>query len=453
MVKRNPYKRCLVILFWLTVWHCTAVIVDNSILLVTPVEAFKAFLGLLEKGEFYFTVGKSLLRIGVGFCTGASAAVILAAGSRRFPLLEEMLSPVFNLIKAVPVASFVVLLLIWWGASFLAVAVSFLVVVPNVYISTLEGLKNTDVRLLEMAKVFRFSFRNRFFYIYRPALKPFLYGSLKVSLGMCWKSGVAAEVIGTPDFSIGERLYLSKIYLDTGGVFAWTAVVVILSVLFEKLVLRLIDCFFSREVSCGQRQVSGVFFGGRRQDFGRGGGNQEKNVEAVRKGLKLKEIVKSYHGKAVVDGISAVYEPGQVYYLTSPSGSGKTTLLRILAKLTKPDEGILEVPETCSMVFQEDRLCEDYNAIKNVELVTKDWGLARKALLNLLEEEVLYRPCSELSGGMKRRVAIVRAMESESEYVLLDEPYTGMDDETRRRTKEYICSRQQGRTLIIATHI
>ena len=176
-------------------------------------------------------------------------------------------------------------------------------------------------------------------------------------------------------------------------------------------------------------------------------------MEAVRKGLKLKEIVKSYHGKAVVDGISAVYEPGQVYYLTSPSGSGKTTLLRILAKLTKPDEGILEVPETCSMVFQEDRLCEDYNAIKNVELVTKDWGLARKALLNLLEEEVLYRPCSELSGGMKRRVAIVRAMESESEYVLLDEPYTGMDDETRRRTKEYICSRQQGRTLIIATHI
>lgn len=81
------------------------------------------------------------------------------------------------------------------------------------------------------------------FYIYRPALRPFLDSGMKISLGMCWKSGVAAEVIGMPDFSIGGRIYLSKVYLDTAGVLAWTAVVIVLSALFEKLVRRLLDLF------------------------------------------------------------------------------------------------------------------------------------------------------------------------------------------------------------------
>ncbi len=98
-----------------------------------------------------------------------------------------------TLLKTVPVASFVVLLLIWWGSSFLAVAVCFVVVLPNIYINTLEGLKNADKQLLQMAQVFRISKKNKFFYIYRSALAPFLYGSMKVSLGMCWKSGVAAD--------------------------------------------------------------------------------------------------------------------------------------------------------------------------------------------------------------------------------------------------------------------
>ena len=88
--------------------------------------------------------------------------------------MEEILSPVMTLMKAVPVASFAVLLLIWWGSSFLAVAVCFMVVLPNLYLNILEGLKSTDVRMLEMARVFRLPLRNRFFYIYRPALKPFL---------------------------------------------------------------------------------------------------------------------------------------------------------------------------------------------------------------------------------------------------------------------------------------
>ena len=464
--KRRQY---CILAFWIAVWFVLAAAVDNQILLATPLETFWALISRLSKGSFYLAVGRSLLRIGTGFLAGFAAALLLAMGSRRFPLLEDVLAPVLNLMKAIPVASFVVLLLIWWGSSFLSVAICFLVVLPNVYISTLEGLKSTDWRLLEMAEVFRLTFWSRFFYIYRPALKPFLYSSLKISLGMCWKSGIAAEVIGTPDNSIGEQMYLSKIYLDTAGVFAWTAVIVLLSVLFEKVFLRLTEVFFAWEPVCkGQMPYGSRSRGkgrsGLQEEAEEGGGSVRKEEEAEEVGgavktaewaagyIRCEDIDKSYHGERILEKVSVVYEPGQTYYLTSPSGSGKTTLLRILAGLTMPDAGCVKASFSCSMVFQEDRLCEDYSAVKNVALITGEGRRAEEALRKLLKEEALHKPCRQLSGGMKRRVALVRAMEAESEYILLDEPFTGMDAETKRRAEAYIREKQNGRTLIIATH-
>lgn len=411
---------------------------DNKILLATPLETGREMLSLFGRGNFYRIVGRSFLRIALGFLAGCAAAFSFAACSRRFPFTEEILSPVMTLMKAVPVASFAVLLLIWWGSSFLAVAVCFMVVLPNLYINILEGLKSTDVRMLEMARVFRLPLWNRFFYIYRSALKPFLYSGLKLSLGMCWKSGVAAEVIGTPDFSIGERLYLSKVYLDTAGIFAWTAVVILLSVLFEKGVLWLLERFLGWEPACRRQRGVGK---------GEGRGMDLNDIS-----IKVSRITKTYGEKAVLDQFSAEYATGETYYLTGPSGSGKTTLLRILAALTRTDAGEVSLPASCAMVFQEDRLCEDYSAVKNVELVTGDSKKAEEALGRLLEQDALHRPCRELSGGMKRRVALVRAMEAESEYLLLDEPFAGMDSKTRRRAKEYIRARQGGRTMIIADH-
>lgn len=424
-----------IVLFWIVLWSCLALLVDNRILLSSPLETAGALFSLMGKADFYSSVAGSFLRIAAGFLTGLGTGACLAAGSRQYPLLEEFLSPAMHLLKAVPVASFVVLLLIWWGSSFLAAAVCFLVVLPVVYLNMLEGFKSTDGRLLEMAQVFRIPFRDRLLYIYRPALQPFLRGALKISLGMCWKSGVAAEVIGTPDCSIGEQLYLSKIYLDTAGIFAWTAVVILLSILFEKLILRLADCFFAWEPPCRERR----FVPGKEQ--AQGGG------------ISFSDLVKCYDGRTVLNGVSAVCEPGQTCRLAGPSGSGKTTLLRILARLTLPDSGQVTVPPRCSMVFQEDRLCEDYSALKNVELVTGDRRKAKEALSRLLDREALDGPCSRLSGGMKRRVSLVRAMEVDSDYVLLDEPFTGMDGETMCRAQAYIRERQGGRMVVIASHI
>lgn len=446
-MKKTKLRKFGIIVFWLLVWHLLALWVDNSILLVTPVQAARVFVESLGKITFWQAVCGSLLRIGAGFLMGMFAALSLAALAKRFWWLEELLEPLINLLKSIPVASFVVLLLIWWGSSFLAVAVCFLIVLPNIYINTLEGLKNADQRLLEMAEVFQIPFKNSFFYIYRPALKPFLLSSLKLALGMCWKSGVAAEVIGTPAFSIGERLYMSKIYLETAEVFAWTAVVILLSLCFEKVVLWLVRAFFDWEPECSAPRRT-----------------RDRRAVVCResdRSLICKDISKNYGDLTVLKDFNAVYEAGGIYYLTNPSGSGKTTLFRLLCGLETPDGGSVEPELRFSYCFQEDRLCEAYSAVKNVEMVigagenTQADGntLAEEALRAILPEEALGKPCSQLSGGMKRRVALVRAMEADSDCVLLDEPFTGMDAQTREKAEAYIRSRQRGRIVVIATHI
>ncbi len=432
------YKKSLSILFWIFAWQLLALAINNPILFAGPLETVRVLLILWRKISFWQIIGFSLLRIGTGFLAGFFCALLLAGVSARFSLLEEALRPLMVFLKAVPVASFVVLLLIWWGSSLLAVSICFLVVLPNIYIHTLEGMKSMDRQILEMARVFDIPFRNRFFYIYRPALRPFLYGSMKVSLGMCWKSGVAAEVIGVPDLSIGEQLYLSKIELDIAGVFAWTTVVIVLSIFFEKLVLYLTGRFFSWEPLC----------------------RKAGQTETAKVPLVCKKVYKSFGNQMVINGVSAEYLPGRTYYLTEPSGSGKTTLLRLLCGLEKPDSGqigwegrSMETDGRFSMVFQEDRLCEEYSAIRNVEMVTGDRKQAEEALLRLLDKEALHKPCSQLSGGMKRRVALVRAMEAETDAILLDEPFTGMDEVSRMAAEEYIKRKQGSRVVIIATHL
>ena len=166
-------KKFIILLFWLGVWQILAMCVDNFLLVVTPLQALRALLTLAGQVEFWRSAFDSLWRIAFGFLLGAVLALLLAAISYRYPLAEEVLRPFMVFCKAVPVAVFAVLLLIWWGSSMLAVAICFLVVFPNIYLNTLEGLKSADRGLLEMAEVFRLPLGTQFFYIYRPALKAF----------------------------------------------------------------------------------------------------------------------------------------------------------------------------------------------------------------------------------------------------------------------------------------
>ncbi len=428
-------RKTLIIFFWLAVWQILAMCVDNFLLVVTPLQALRALFLLAGQAEFWQSAFGSLWRIALGFLLGAVLALLLAAVSYRYEIAEEVLRPFMVFCKAVPVAVFAVLLLIWWGSSMLAVSICFLVVFPNIYLNTLEGLKSADRELLEMAEVFRLPFGTRFFYIYRPALKPFLLSAFQLSLGMCWKSGVAAEVIGTPTHSIGGALYLAKIYLDTAELFAWTAVIVVLSVFFEKIIFYGIEVFFRWEPVCKRPVLP------------------QKKAGGERCSLRVRDLGKSYHGRWIFRHVEQEFHGGEFLVLDTPSGSGKTTFFRCLCGLERPEEGGVSGIDAFAVQFQEDRLCEDYSAVKNLEMILGDALQAREALTQLLPEEALEQPCSELSGGMKRRVALVRAMEAGAQCVLLDEPFTGLDEENRKKAEAYIRQKAGERILMLATHI
>jgi len=160
--------------------------------------------------------------------------------------VREFLAPVVACIKTVPVASFIILALVWLRSSQLSFFISFLMVFPPVYLGVLTGIGQTDKKLLEMAKVFHVPFRRQVRYLYLPAIAPHFRSAVSLGLGLCWKAGIAAEVIGLPDGSMGERLYMAKVYFMTPELFAWTVVIVTVSMIFEKLFLRLTDRFLRK---------------------------------------------------------------------------------------------------------------------------------------------------------------------------------------------------------------
>ena len=180
------------------------------------------------------------MRIASGFLLALAAGSLLAIIAGRYSFAEMILWPFIATIKSVPVASFIILCLIWLSSKNLSVFISFLIVLPIIYQNTLQGIKSTDKKLLEMAAVFRIGLFRRLKYIHIPNIKPYLISACSVSIGMSWKAGIAAEVIGIPDGSIGKRLYEAKIYLNSGDLFAWTTVIVAISIAFEKLFLFLL---------------------------------------------------------------------------------------------------------------------------------------------------------------------------------------------------------------------
>ena len=240
MKSRVFIRKTAVILFWLVLWQAGSVLIDNSIIFVGPLDMVMALLVQLPSLGFWKTIAFSFGKISLGFLSAFFLGILLGSGGYRFPLLRELLEPVILLMKSIPVASFVILALIWIGSKQLSVFISFLVVFPIIYVNTIAGLESTDKKLLEMAQVFRVSTWRRIRFIYVPALLPYLISGCKVALGMSWKSGIAAEVIGVPSSSIGEKLYMAKIYLSTADLFAWTFVIIVISALFEQLFLYLL---------------------------------------------------------------------------------------------------------------------------------------------------------------------------------------------------------------------
>lgn len=224
--------------FWLCAWQLTYSAVGQEILMVSPIQVFTRLFVLAGEGTFWLTVFSSLLRVTAGFAAGVFTGVVLAVLSLFGKLPDGLIRPAVSAVKATPVASFIILALVWMKSSGVPIFASALVVMPIVWENVREGVRKTDRKLLQMARCFQFGWVRTARLVYAPSVAPYFTAACASAMGMAWKGGVAAEVLCSVPFSIGGKIYESKIYIETADLFAWTAVVVGMSVLLEKLLIR-----------------------------------------------------------------------------------------------------------------------------------------------------------------------------------------------------------------------
>lgn len=230
-------KKIGAVLIALLFWQIAAMLINKSILLVSPIEVLLRMFTIWQVEGFWSSIWFTFYHIVGGFLLGLLVGSLLAVLAERFSAAEALLWPWMATIKSVPVASFIVICLIWLSARNLSIFISFLIVLPITYQNILTGLRARDEKLQEMTQIFGVSFYKKLKYVTLPQLRPYILSACSVTAAMAWKAGIAAEIIGTPNGSIGKMLYLAKISLDTDDLLAWTAIIVIISVVSEKLFL------------------------------------------------------------------------------------------------------------------------------------------------------------------------------------------------------------------------
>lgn len=239
MPKKHVWlKKALIALIYLAVWEATSLLVGRELLLPAPLATVRRLFELLAKGESWAYAGLSLLRIMSGYLLGVLAGVLLAVLTARSRFAESLLSPLRGVVKATPVTSFILLALLWLNSSLVPLFISFLMVLPMVWADTADAILHTDPRLVEMGRVFGLSRTKIVRKIYVPSVLPQFLAACTTSLGFAWKSGVAAEIIALPLRSIGYQLYEAKLRIETLDLFAWTLLVILLSMGLEWLLVR-----------------------------------------------------------------------------------------------------------------------------------------------------------------------------------------------------------------------
>ena len=455
------------ICFWLFVWHFLSLKINSSIFLPSPEATYKALIRIGKRAGFWQTIFNTFSKIAKGFLLALIAGTFLAIISSFVKIIDVLVSPFMRLLKTVPVASFIILALLWVKSDKLSVLISFVMVTPVVYINILQSFDNVDNNLLEMADIFNVSLLRKLRFIYVPALVSGFMSACKIGLGFCFKAGIAAEIIGLPFQSIGSELYKSKLYLMTDELFAWTVVIVLMSAFFEGVCIYLLN-----KLSCiiEKTNISRKAENENKADKSHKKKGEYEKLENKKMGdkrkikdveisesniLRIEKITKSYGKQKVLENISFNINESERICIYGKSGIGKTTLLRIIAGLEKADSGEITFAGKVSMVFQEDRLLENTDVYTNLYCVLGSRFDKAEADMHLKEvglEGAGNKLVSELSGGMKRRVAIVRCMMKSSEIILLDEPFKGLDTILKDNIIRYVVKYLNGRAVIMVTH-
>ncbi len=228
-------KPLAILLFWLGVWIALSELIGLELLVPSPAATLRAFSLLIREKEFYVSCLNSLVKVLTGWATGLAAGAVLGIVTSLSRMLRELFQPLLQIIKATPVASFIVLALVLMSSKKVPAFTCALITVPVVWANVSEGIASPDKRLLEMASFFNMPAGNKIRDIYIPSALPFFSAAARTTMGLAWKAGIAAEVICSPSGTIGAGIQNAKIYLETPSLFAWTVTVIALSFILEKL--------------------------------------------------------------------------------------------------------------------------------------------------------------------------------------------------------------------------
>jgi NitT/TauT family transport system permease protein len=440
---RDALCRAGAVAFWLLVWQLASMAVGSELLLAGPAAVLVRLAQLVPTAAFWSTVGFSLARIAAGFAVAFALGLVLGLAAHRWHALAELLAPAVSFLKSVPIVCVIVLLLMWVGSVRVSAIAVFLAVFPAIYFSVLEGRSAANPGLGELLRVMGVSGWRRFLADTWQQLLPYLVATCRNACGMAWKAGVAAELIGSPRGSMGERIYQAKLLLETGDLFAWTIVVVALSWACEKAFLALLRATGGWALAASvPRAVASQ--------------RQQPASVPTPAGILLDNVTLGYDG-APVATCNLALAPGSCTVLADPSGAGKTTLVRTVCGLLAPLSGHVQAPGAgaLSVQFQDTRLVEAMTAEQNVLLCSAGALSAVEVhalLMELLPEDALGRPVAELSGGQRRRVELARALVHSGAAVVLDEPFASLDADSHKAAAAFVLRHLGGRTLLVASH-
>ncbi len=237
MIKIQPKKILCAILalgFWLLIWEILSRTLDADFIFPTVGATARSLFALLGKFSFYVSVGFSLLRVLLGFAFGLLFGAALALLAHFIPLMHTLIEPMMSVVKATPVASFIIVLWCFIGASPVPVVIGSLMVTPLIYHNLFNAFDAKNAELSEICDIYEVKGLRRFRFLYLPTLLEFLIPAAVAGMGLCWKASVAAEIIAYTKNSIGREIYLSKAFLEGADLFAYTLVVIILSLVFER---------------------------------------------------------------------------------------------------------------------------------------------------------------------------------------------------------------------------
>ena len=224
----------LVLLFWLFLWEILSLLIGNQFLLPNIKSTARELFLLLSDTDSYRFMLLTLLRVCFGLLLGIILGVGLGILAHTSSIVHSLLSPFITVIRSTPVASFIVVLWVIFSGDVLSVFVAFLMVMPIIWQSTVDGFNSIDKSLEEVALIFRFGYMKRLRLIVFPALLKFLLPSIITSVGLAWKAEIAAEIIAYTKNSIGQEINDAKYFMETPRVFAWTVIVILFSIILER---------------------------------------------------------------------------------------------------------------------------------------------------------------------------------------------------------------------------